>query len=344
MPNLQELTHQLLKARLSHCRTKASQDYQTKSGNPTPFQQDPIITHTLPGDASNREALKSIAALSLLGLGTGMGVRGLFGLGEWLGQHRVKKPQPRPAVLEVAVPQITREDEEKKASNTTSYVPPSGININVPRAANTWDWLTGRTYDSWLAKPWFLTAALGLPALGLYSGYRGMDSLMDTLRKKDKDDELNKAKEEYRKALMEQYSTESNAKFSSDSSISADLSKLYNRYKESGYIDKVESAATQVVEKKAFFEDPIGNLRGAVSSGVGAYIPLALLLGGGSALATYNWVKSRQPEKRLAEVIKQRERLRWATKPPEIYAVQKPIPVTVVKNDESDEKEEDTQY
>lgn len=65
------------------------------------------------------------------------------------------------------------------------------------------------------------------------------------------------------------------------------------------------------------------------STATGAYLALAGLLAGGTGLATYSWAKSRSPAERLAKAIKTREQLRWASRPPEIYAVTRPQPVKI---------------
>ena len=295
------------------------------------------VGEVLPGDATQLDALRQVLGIGLTGLGVGGGVRSIQGLRDMFARIGAKpRRNPRAAVVSLNVP--TTEGIDKQAGDEDAANPVElaarvglgGLGSLIPSwpKGTTGDFLMGRMNATHTAKPWFLPLALGAAGGGLMGGYRAMDAGLDHLHKQDKDRELEDAKSEYRKALVEQYSADHpNIKTSSDSSLGADLHELYQLHKVGAF-------------EKESLVDGLGTLLGAYGAG-------ALLVGGGTAAATYNWAKSRSPEERLANAIKQRERLRWATRPPEIYAVAKSAPVRVSENpqnrfNKADDDEEET--
>jgi hypothetical protein len=254
-------------------------------------------------DASNMDALKQVLALGGIGLGAGAGVRALTGFRDMLARSMAAKRRvTRPAVIEIGVPQMPKMAED--VGYTPSLHIPTQAQEIKPDSAGWADWFAGRTNVNKWEKPWFLSAALGAPALGIYGGYKTMDSMINAAQKRDRVKELDNAKDEYRKALLEQYAANGIKGASEKSELAKDLDTLVDLVKQADYL----------------------------STAANMYLPLAAILAGGTGLATYNWTKSRSPEERLAKAIKQRERLRWAARPPEIYAVAKPVPPTKPKD------------
>jgi hypothetical protein len=242
---------------------------------------------------------------------------------------RRRRPPTHPAVVAVNVPQAV-EEEEAAPSLQRSLGPkvaegeegPPGL-LDVATRAMTGppattpgpgigDFLSGRMSANVGSKPWFWPAALTAGAGGIVGGYKGMDYLLGGIKKKEREQELERAKEEYRKALIEQYSPESIKQGAVQDELGRDLTELYQLHKEAGGVTDALGTAT------------------------GGYLALAAALAGGTGLATYNWAKARSPEDRLAKAIKQRERLRWATRPPEIYAVTRPAPVRMQSQAQED--------
>jgi hypothetical protein len=259
--------------------------------------------------------MRRLVSLGLLTAGGGAAVRSLIGLKDMVAKsYGKRKPPTHPAVVEVGVPEVVEEDAPPEAQRAAPslgakfagdgvYIPPTEGQAPDMRST-VLDWLKGRTHTDIWSKPWVPIAATGAAIGGGYAGYKGVDALLGRLHKNDQTQDLEEAKEDYRKALLEQYTPDSPAvKHAGASELGKDLNTLF---------DLVKTAGT------------VNDLAGI---GVGGYLPLAALLAGGTGAATYNWVKSRSPEERLAKAIKQRERLRWATRPPEIYAVTKPRPV-----------------
>jgi hypothetical protein len=279
-----------------------------KRGDPQIAPQPQMV-----GDPSNRQALGSVLGLGLASAGLGAGGRALLGLKElWEKSLRGKRKPAHPAVVEVGVPELA---PNYKVAGFPDVQVPDGIKPNIGRSQSerpgVLDWFAGRTHTDIPSKPWVIPAGVGAAVGGTLGGYHLVDSLLGRLNKRDKDREVEDAKEEYRKALIEQYTPDSPAlKTAETNALAKDLEEL-----------------TQLV-KKAGINDTAGQA-------AGGYLALAGLLAGGTGIATYNWAKSHSPEERLAKAIKQRERLRWATRPPEIYAVAKPVPVGLNHNMEN---------
>lgn len=70
------------------------------------------------------------------------------------------------------------------------------------------------------------------------------------------------------------------------------------------------------------------DMPGWAGKGLGIYGTLAGLLALGSGTAAYKFTKDRSTNKLMEDAIKQRERERWARRPPEIYAIPTPVRLT----------------
>jgi len=286
-----------------------------------------------PAVATNQEAWRQALKIGLLGLGGGAALRGLIGIKDVVSQPDVPSARvgPRPTVIQVPVPERGVEEEEKRRKYAEAPVgpparpgrllepSPTGEPPQVPyiegytqpQGQGLWDRIRGLKNVDITSKPWFMPAAVGLGAAGIYGGYKGVDALLGMRQKADRKKELENAKQEYQNALVEQYEADGAKRASS---LAADLDEL---------------------SKTASLNDAVGK-------GMGAYLTLAGLLATGAGLGTYSYVKSRQPDERLAKAIKQRERLRWASRPPEIYAISRPLssrpPSSVVAEDEDEQE------
>lgn len=269
------------------------------------------------GVASNREALKRVLQFGLTGAGVGAAGAGLMGIRDFMTRQ---SPIPaasrlgglRPAVIRVGPPEEA-ELEERKRQQQAAMSKAAGeedligdvTKLNpehFPRSTGSQvgDTLSHVLGGSWtnnaVSKPWFLPAAVGAAGAGIYGGYKGIQGFLNWRRKTDREAELAKARNEYRNALISQYSAGTKAG-SAESEMSRELDELAR--------EKVANSTLQ-------------NAGGAA---LGGYLTLAGLLAGGAGLGTYAYTKANAPENRLAKAIQQRERMRWATRPPEIYAV-----------------------
>lgn len=275
-----------------------------------------------PGELTNAEARQQILHLGLAGLGIGAGAGALSGLRDFVTR---RSPIPagrrlgglRPAVIQVGTPE-PEEEERRPALKAAADAAPAVTPMNpleapasqVAKMPADWSrptggagsglmrWLSGKDEPDIWNKPWVAPAATAAVGAGLYGGYKGVTGLLELRRKSDREKELDDAKKEYRDALMSQYAA--GGKYAAaPSPLAAALDELAGMSKE------------------------------AIGAGgvAGGYLAMAGLLAGGAGLGTYAYVKSHAPESRLAKAIQQRERLRWSTHPPEIYAVGKPTPM-----------------
>jgi hypothetical protein len=272
---------------------------------------------------TNKDAIKQVLQAGLFGLGIGAGGRAFMGLRDMLAYRPYTPPKVgiRPSVVELKLPQAqTQEEEDERRLRKTAEIPGSETvtdTLNSPSGSKFVDWLKGLTHQKPMSKPWFLPSIIGAGGLGALAGYKAVGAGTDYVQDRNRKQELEDAKREYRNALVEQYNVD---KQSADSA-SATLDRVASRF--------VKQA---------------GSINDYAGLGMGTYLTLAGLLAGGAGYGTYNWVKDRAPENRLAKAIKQRERLRWATRPPEIYAVTKPVlpgQTTALEEEDQDAKNED---
>jgi hypothetical protein len=271
---------------------------------------------------TNKDAIKQVLQAGLFGLGIGAGGRAFMGLRDMLAYRPYTPPKVgiRPSVVELNLPQAQQEEEDKRRLRKTAEIPgPQTVADALNSPTDNWlvDRLKGLKNVKPMFKPWFLPSIIGAGGLGALAGYKAVGAGTDYVQDRNRKQELEDAKREYRNALVEQYNVD---KQSADSA-SATLDRVASRF--------VKQA---------------GSINDYASLGLGTYITLAGLLAGGAGYGTYNWVKDRAPENRLAKAIKQRERLRWATRPPEIYAVTKPVlpgQTTALEEEDQDAKNED---
>lgn len=304
-----------------------------------PVSPDQLAEQQNPAIATNLEALKQVGQIGLMGLSLGAGTKALLGIRDLFSRPSFAPPKigPRPSVIEVNVPEEQEEQEgqRKPRRKMAADQPPApGVLLDpvetpsgtvqppIPpgpksTAPSGWmDYLAGLYHTDVKSKPWFLPGAVGAGMLGIYGGWKGVGAISDWHHDLARKRELEDAKREYRNALVEQYNSDKRAA----DNVAGVLDELAGRM--------VKSSAS--------------NLGGAA---LGSYLTLAGLLAAGSGMATYNYVKSRTPENRLAKAIKQRERLRWASRAPEIYAVSKstpvPTPTTALQDEDAEAADQD---
>jgi len=169
------------------------------------------------------------------------------------------------------------------------------------------NFLSGDSATTAQGVPWAMPAALAAGAGGLYGGWKLQDWLMDKQRKQNNQAELDEAREEYNKALLE-----TQGKHASDG-IGVALDELYD-----------------TLEKKA------GKTSDIMGQLTGMYLTLALAGGGVSALGGYNWGKKRQRRVLLEKAKKQRQREMRNKRPMGIQVRPPEVPIdTEPSNSES---------
>lgn len=300
-----------------------------------PVSPEQLAEQQNPAIATNWEALKQVGQIGLMGLSLGAGTKALLGIRDLFSRPSFAPPKigPRPSVIEVNVPEEQEEQEEQRKSRrkmAADQPPAPGVLLDPvetpsgtvqppippgPIPPSGWmSYLAGLSSTGIKDKPLFFPGAVGAGMLGIYGGWKGVGAISDWHHDLARKRELEDAKREYRNALVEQYNSDKRAA----DNVAGVLDELAGR-----------------MVKTAF----------SGGEALGSYLTLAGLLAAGSGMATYNYVKSRTPENRLAKAIKQRERLRWASRAPEIYAVSKPTPVptptTALQDEDAEASDQD---
>lgn len=196
------------------------------------------------------------------------------------------------------------------------------------------DWLAGHgaSPSSSLGKlqiPWY-APAVGLGGLGAaYAGYKGMDWLLNKKRKMDLNAELADAKGEYQQALLDMYDPARVKLLKAGSAAAAlgrDLDALAalvvgrEKRADETWGEWAGRQAEKVLphdlgDRAANFASGVGG------AGLGLYALLAGAVGTGVGAMSYAHHMQNDPAKALAAAVKQRERERWAKRPPEVFAV-----------------------
>lgn len=225
-----------------------------------------------------QEALRDVGGVGLAGLGAGAGAAGLVGLAR---MFRKRKKPTEERVLPLPYP-VEEEDHTKKAGITSKA-----------------------------ALPWYGPAVVfgGLAGLGL--GWKGVDGVLKRRARKEREDELSAAREEFNAALLSQYDKPLRSpalKLSADGELAAALDDLF---------DKTQLAVEKVAATLA-------DAGGMALGGYGTYAGLTSLLAGS---IVYDQLKKRSRQAILDKAIKKRERRKYMESPPEIYAEPQPMPV-----------------
>lgn len=255
-----------------------------------------------------------------LGLGVGVGARGLIGLIDMLRRH-AKPPQIPARRTEVTIPFPAPAPEEEKTASTPAQPAQFGddsvaskltaaLGVATPESGprgGLQGHIMGDNGSSLADMPWY---GVGLPvamAGSLYGGYKLTDWLLGKARQNELDSELEKAQQDYENALMH------NAKIGS-----------------AGGEAVASDTAVALDELAAAFEKDAS----ALSAYTTALLLSMLLTGGGAGIATYNWAKQRQPENVLSKAYKSRQQKLYANQPFPVRAV----PVGLPANQEKDEE------
>jgi len=250
-------------------------------------------------EMNRTNAFKRLGGTALAGLGVGAAGRGLVGLYNLLTpQHSIIGPKiVGQGTMPVPYPAETEEEEaQEKASNVGQFF--------------KGDYATDAS-----SIPWMMPASV-LGGMGaLYGGWKGMDHILDERRKVKLRGEVERAKADFNKAMLEQYDTEGKA--ASDRTLGQDLDVLYDQ-----------------LEKVAFMGMDMGQLGGQAAGLYGTYAGLSGLMAG---LAAHSYASKRSRRELLRKAQQQRARRLSQQRPTELYAT--PVPVQMPSRNAPDVNE-----
>lgn len=154
--------------------------------------------------------------------------------------------------------------------------------------------------------PWYYPAMLTAGIGGGYGGWKLIDKVMDSRRRREMDDEVEDARESFQQAMSSQYKT------GSDSELGTALDELFGKLQKSANLwDKIKDSLTPS-------DDAIGKSLGMY----GTYaIPTSIL----GYLAVKGMTDKGSTSKRLEKAQRNRALKRQQMRPAELYAIPTPI-------------------
>ncbi len=240
----------------------------------------------------NGEALRQLLHMTALGAGAGVAGRSVLGL--------TKPPDPegpseqKPLVVVVPRPKqkLPQIEGRKFASdvnpiadwldNNLGHSGLSSFLRNNRLLQNTA--FDGSDAKNWAEVPWVVPGAIAAVPAATYAGYRGLDSLISSNRKRKADNAIDSAKQEYQNALIQRYSGN---KVSSDNLVKmADaIEDLFDLFKKA-YDKKAEAPTTGEVARTLLFP---GTLAGPI--GAGATLASMGMFGGLGGMLGHNYTR-----------------------------------------------------
>lgn len=238
-----------------------------------------------------QDALKHIGHAGMGAVGAGVAGRGLLGLYNLL-KTRLSPPDvqhPSYTTIDIPFPEEQEESEEEKTANEQGTLG---------------KFFQGDYASTFGGIPWYYPALTGAVGGGAYMGWKALDKILDKRRKHQLEQEVERAKHDFRSALMSQYEKESS------NTLGPELDGLYDH-----------------IEKQAISLNPVDWASAAgidapdlLGRGVGAYGAGAGLTALTTGMVIYNMMKKRQRKAVLEKAKKERLRRLYESRPPEIYA------------------------
>lgn len=199
--------------------------------------------------------------------------------------------------------------------NTRKRRPTGGPSLSLPypvalKEAGIADFLGGANATTKAGIPWYGPAMMTAGIAGLAGGWKGVDHLLNKQRKRERDKELDTARQEFHDALISQYDrplagagpTKAAAEQTAMEKVGADLDAIY---------DVFEKAATT-----------LGDVAGQGAGMYGMYAGLTGLMAGA---LVYDKSRKRQRRAILEKAMQRRDRRKFNVSPPEIQAVPEPF-------------------
>jgi len=302
---------------------------------PTPQQL--VISQAI-SEAKNtalrESAMGDVGKILGIGLGVGAGARGAVGLHHMLRQNMAgARSTAGSAMLPLPIP-AEEEDEDvpkRKAAMDKEATP-------VP-------WLLGGDATTKGGIPWYGLSMLagGLGGLGL--GWKGVDAVMESRRKTEREQALDSARQEFHDALLSQYDKpKAVAKSAGDHTFKGEdcpkcgasmegdpysgaCNSCGHKWGEKKALDEaLDRLYDAFVEKQAALSDYLGqgssNVLGQAMGGYGMYAGLSSLLTGA---VVYDKMRKRSRSAVLQKALQRRDRRKFNQSPTEIFATPEPI-------------------
>ena len=266
-------------------RVQAAREKQAEH----PFAE---AVQNMAGQQLRSDALGDVGNLGLAALGIGAGTRGALGLYEMLRDRSGLNTRSGPAALPLPMP---------------ARVLPEGEEEDETKSAGVLDFLSGGSASTKAGIPWYGPAMMATGMAGLGAGWKGVDMLLDSRRQRERDEELEKARTNFRDALTMQYAEPQKTKKAADTTmemVGQELDILFEQF--------------SALQKKADLAD----LGGAATGMYGMYAGLSGLLAGS---LVYSKMRKRSRSAVTNKAMQRRERRKFNQQPPEIYAVPEPI-------------------
>jgi hypothetical protein len=268
-------------------RTKAANDPSTEA-----FAQAVQQMHA---SQLKSDALRDVGNVGLTALGVGAAGRGLLGLVQMLNSHKPKKTRTGPNFLPLPYP-VTAE--------------------------KTAGFLAGDDAATKGGIPWYGPAMVLGGAGALTAGWRGVDKLIQSRRKREMQGKLDDARQQFHDALLGQYDEPIKVrpeamqkKLAADlNALSADLSRLF------GLFEKAALAEAQSPTEKRAVD--LSNAAGRAAGGYGIYAGLTGLLTGSMV---YDKIRKRSRRAVIEKALQQRQRQQFMRQPTEILARPEPV-------------------
>jgi len=235
------------------------------------------------------DAGRDVRNLALAALGVGVAGRGAVGLVNALKGDKPKKTRSGPTMLPLPYP-----------------VEPAVMPGNIKAGG----FLSGDAASTKSGIPWY-TPAMFLGGLGgLAAGWKGMDALLDARRKKERENELITARQQFHDALLSQYDKPLALKKAAEATTMEKVGAL---------LDSLFDKFTGTLEKTSI---DWSNLGGMATGGYGAYAGLSGLLAGA---LVYDKIQKRSQRAVLEKAMQRRQRREFMQRPTEIYAIPEPV-------------------
>jgi hypothetical protein len=242
-------------------------------------------------EQAKSEAMRRVMTALGVTAGAGIAARGAMGLGKQF-SRAVRGPSrtmPTQQMLQVPV-EYEMDPEEQKLANDGAADAGGSVLDSIGKSFGSF--IHGDNASRWYGVPWAMPAVAGAGAGGLYGGWKLTDYVMDRRRKQEMKAKLDRARKEYREALL--------GKSASDGQ-ETEATLLHD-----------ELVALHKEANDAY--DAMGALAGMYGTAAGGVGLLGML-------AAYNWAKKRQRRELVDKAQKRRFADRQMRQPLPLQAV-----------------------